>query len=60
MGPGTGVDGEYIDRHCFQFRIIEHHVGQHVTTYCAATPANKIDASGDNAVLAEQLDDLLL
>ncbi|MNR38640.1 hypothetical protein D3C85_1567600 [compost metagenome] len=57
---GYRVNGEDINRNIFQVAIIEHHVGQHVTTYGAPAPAHKIDLGRNYPILAERLDDLFL
>lgn len=57
---GHRINREDLHRNAFQSIVIEHGIGQHMATYTASTPADQVDLSGNNAVLAERFNDLLL
>lgn len=54
------VNGKDIHWNIFQCAVVEHGIGQHVTTDTATTPAHQIDFGWNNAVLAKGFDNLLL
>ena len=54
------INGEYIDWDIFQFFVVEHLVGHHMTTDRAAAPAYQVDGSWSQPAFSEGFYDFFL